>query len=105
VPDADFPVKYALGPNLSTSQVPGRSGIDVATALAFEMAAVDVAPTPRNTVTVLSLTIRYCPGLMPDVLLAGDCTPVGGVGVAAVNDTVAPSGVNGKTNVDMVAPS
>jgi len=39
---------------------------------------------------------------VPDVSPIGACTAVGGVGVAAVNDTVAPSGANGKTNVDMV---
>jgi hypothetical protein len=100
--DADLPVKNALGPSRSTSHVPASNGIDVATELAFAIAAVDVAPTPRNTVTVLSLTIRYWPALVPDVSPIGACTPAGGVGVAAVNETVAPRGANGRTNVDMV---
>lgn len=102
VPDADLPVKNELGLNLSTSQVPASNGTEVATALAFAIADADVAPTPRNTVTVLSLTTRYWPALVPDVSPIGACTPAGGVGVAAVNETVSPRGANGRTNVDMV---
>jgi hypothetical protein len=57
VPEVDLPVKNASGLNLRTSSVPGSKGIEVATAPALAIAAADVAPTPKNTVTVLSLMI------------------------------------------------
>jgi hypothetical protein len=57
VPDADLPVKNASGLNRKTSSVPGSRGTEVATAPALAIASAEVEPTPKNTVTVLSLMI------------------------------------------------
>jgi hypothetical protein len=102
LPDDDLPVKNASEPNLSTSSVPGNSGIEVATAPARLMASADVDPTPKKTRTELALMIRYWPALVLVVGAIGACCPAGGVPVPAVKVMVGPIGWNGKLELDIV---
>ena len=63
-PDAVIPVNHAFGWNDRISSVPERMGTvkalvtDAFSTMAFALAAFDVPPTPRNTVTFPELMRR-----------------------------------------------
>jgi len=98
-----IPVKYALGKNVKISSVPGSNGIDapvLVTTAVFPVAPAASLPTPKNTVTVPELRMRYW---LPPSVVDIACTGVGGVVITAVKVTVLPEGVNGALTL-MLSP-